>query len=173
MSAREQTTNNGRLAMVTGASSGIGYELAILCAKDGFDLLVVSDSSKIEEAAKQFQNYGVQVQAVQADLATREGVDKFYNAASGRQVHDEWRRRCGERVQEQGDVHRGFRAWLRPRQIATRGTKKPTKAQKHICFAFVLFVCFFVPLVAYFNVIRTPPRINIGGPTVNTGVLLI
>jgi uncharacterized protein len=86
MSAREQTTNNGRLAMITGASSGIGYELAILCAKDGFDLLVVSDSSKIEEAAKQFQNYGVQVQAVQADLATREGVDKFYNAASGRQV---------------------------------------------------------------------------------------
>lgn len=86
MSAREQTKNNGRLAMVTGASSGIGYELAILCAKDGFDLLVVADSAKIEEAAKQFQNYGVQVTAVQADLATREGVDKFYDAASGREV---------------------------------------------------------------------------------------
>jgi len=84
MSANEM--NNGKLAMVTGASTGIGYELAILCAKDGFNLLVVADDPKIEEAAKQFQNYGVEVHALQADLATREGVDKFYNAAQGRQV---------------------------------------------------------------------------------------
>lgn len=80
------TTNGHGLAMVTGASSGIGYELAILCAHNGFDLLVVADDPKIEEAAKQFQNYGGEVQAVQADLATREGVDKFYNAAQGRPV---------------------------------------------------------------------------------------
>jgi uncharacterized protein len=86
MSSREKR-NKGRLAMVTGASSGIGYELAILCAQDGFNLLVVADDPKIEEAAKQFQNYGVEVHALQADLATREGVDKFYNAAQGRQVH--------------------------------------------------------------------------------------
>lgn len=87
MASREQTTNNGRrLAMVTGASTGIGYELAILCAKDGFDLIVVADEPKIEEAAKQFQSYGVEVTAVQADLATREGVDKFYDAANGRPV---------------------------------------------------------------------------------------
>jgi len=72
--------------MVTGASSGIGYELAILCAKDGFNLLVVADDPKIEEAAKQFQNYGVEVRALQADLATREGVDEFYEAAQGRPV---------------------------------------------------------------------------------------
>ena len=72
--------------MVTGASTGIGYELAILCAKEGFDLIVVADEPQIEEAAKQFQNYGVEVTAVQADLATREGVEKFYNAARGRAV---------------------------------------------------------------------------------------
>jgi uncharacterized protein len=85
MSSREQT-NGRKLAMVTGASTGIGYELAILCAKDGFDLIVAADEPEIEEAAKQFQNYGVEVSAVQADLATREGVDKFYEAAKGRQV---------------------------------------------------------------------------------------
>ena len=88
MASREKNSStNGRpLAMVTGASTGIGYELAILCAKEGFDLIVVADEPQIEEAAKQFQNYGAEVHAVQADLATREGVDKFYNAAEGRQV---------------------------------------------------------------------------------------
>jgi uncharacterized protein len=84
--SNSQATNNGKLAMVTGASSGIGYELAILCAKDGFNLLVAADDPKIEEAAKQFQNYGVEVTAVQADLATLDGVEKLYNAASGRPV---------------------------------------------------------------------------------------
>lgn len=90
MASREinsQSMENGRpLAMITGASTGIGYELAILCAHEGFDLLVVADEPKIEAAAQQFQNYGVEVQAVQADLATREGVDKFYEAAHGRPV---------------------------------------------------------------------------------------
>ena len=79
-------SNGRRVAMVTGASTGIGYELAILCAKDGFDLIVVADEPQIEEAAKQFQNYGVEVKALQADLATREGVDKLYEAAEGRPV---------------------------------------------------------------------------------------
>ena len=88
MASREMNSStNGRpVAMVTGASTGIGYELAILCAKEGFDLIVVADEPQIEEAAKQFQNYGAQVKAVQADLATREGVDKFYDAAQGRAV---------------------------------------------------------------------------------------
>lgn len=81
------TTNGRPLALVTGASTGIGYELGILCAKNGFDLIVVADEPRIEESAKQFQNYGVEVHAIQADLATREGVDKFYNAVQGRSVH--------------------------------------------------------------------------------------
>ena len=91
MASREinsERMGDGRpLAMVTGASTGIGYELAILCAHEGFDLLVVADEPKIEQAAQQFQNYGVEVTAVQADLATRDGVDKFYQAARGRQVN--------------------------------------------------------------------------------------
>src|SRR5215212_7025445 len=91
MSSREtnrQTTGNGNrpLAMVTGASTGIGYELAVYCAKEGFDLLVVADQPEIHEAAAQFRNYGVDAEAVEADLATVDGVEKFYQAANGRPV---------------------------------------------------------------------------------------
>lgn len=85
MSSNQQTGNRP-LALVTGASTGIGYELAICCAKEGFDLLVVADQPKINEAAAQLRNYGVDVEAVETDLATREGVDKFYQAVNGRPV---------------------------------------------------------------------------------------
>ena len=85
MSSNQQTDNRP-LALVTGASTGIGYELAICCAKEGFDLFVVADQPKINEAAAQLRNYGVDVEAVETDLATREGVDKFYQAVNGRPV---------------------------------------------------------------------------------------
>jgi uncharacterized protein len=39
------------LALVTGASTGIGYHLAKLCAENGFDLVIAADESEIEEAA--------------------------------------------------------------------------------------------------------------------------
>lgn len=80
-------SNNGRpFAIVTGASSGIGFELAKLCAKNGFDLLVAADQPELEQAAHQFRTFGVAVDTVQADLATTEGVDKLYAAANGRPV---------------------------------------------------------------------------------------
>ncbi len=76
----------GELAMVTGASTGIGYELARRCAIEGFDLIVAADEPRIVEAAEHFKELGAQVTAIQADLATLEGVDKLYNAAQGRLV---------------------------------------------------------------------------------------
>jgi short-subunit dehydrogenase len=75
-----------RFAIVTGASSGIGYELAMLCAKDGFDLLVAADMPELDRAAEQFRAQGVSVEAVNVDLATSEGVDRLYAAARGRAV---------------------------------------------------------------------------------------
>lgn len=79
--------NNGKLAIVTGASTGIGYELARRCGKDGFDLLVVADEPKINEAARAFRNLGVAVEALEADLATIAGVDKLYQTINHRPVH--------------------------------------------------------------------------------------
>jgi uncharacterized protein len=68
------------LAVVTGASSGIGFELARVCALNGFDLVVAADSAKIKEAGQHLSQLGVDVRAVQADLATEQGVDTLYNA---------------------------------------------------------------------------------------------
>jgi short-subunit dehydrogenase len=79
-------SNTRSFAIVTGASSGIGYELAKICAEHGFDLLVAADQAAINQAAEDFRRLGVNVEAVEADLATREGVDKPYAAANGRPV---------------------------------------------------------------------------------------
>ena len=73
-------------AIVTGASTGIGLELARRCAEEGFDLLIAADEPLIEQAASEIRASGVSVEAVQADLATQEGVDKLYAAAKGRNV---------------------------------------------------------------------------------------
>src|SRR4051794_3233698 len=74
------------LAIVTGASTGIGLELARLCAAQGYDLLIAADEPAIEQAASELRSRGARVEAVQADLATAEGVDKLYAAAEGRKV---------------------------------------------------------------------------------------
>lgn len=79
-------TNARQFAVVTGASSGIGYELAKLCAENGFDLLIVADQPEIEQAARDFRGLGATVDTVLTDLATLEGVDKVYTAIRGRAV---------------------------------------------------------------------------------------
>ncbi len=79
-------SNKGSLAIITGASTGIGYELAKRCAEEGFDLLIAADEPEINEAAEAFRAFGVSVDAIQADLATLEGVDQLYAATNGRPV---------------------------------------------------------------------------------------
>ncbi|MBV8091986.1 MAG: SDR family NAD(P)-dependent oxidoreductase [Acetobacteraceae bacterium] len=74
------------LALVTGASTGIGFELAKCCAKNGFDLVVAADEPAIEQAAGTFRSLGAAADPVEADLATLEGVDKLYAAIRGRPV---------------------------------------------------------------------------------------
>lgn len=69
------------LAVVTGASTGIGLGLAKCCAKAGYDLVIAADEAKIEDVAIMLRGLGVSVEAVEADLATKEGVELLYNAA--------------------------------------------------------------------------------------------
>lgn len=73
-----ETTTGKPLAVVTGASSGIGYELARVFAENGYDLLVTSGTAAVEEAARTLQGMGARVESVQADLAESEGVDRLY-----------------------------------------------------------------------------------------------
>lgn len=79
-------TSKRPFAVVTGASSGIGLELAKRCAKEGFDVLIAADEPQIADAADQVKRYGVNVEAIEADLATGEGVDRLYDAINGRPV---------------------------------------------------------------------------------------
>ncbi len=66
------------LAIVTGASSGIGYELANELAERGYDLVIASAGDRLSAAAATFRTRGVQVLEVSADLATKQGVDELW-----------------------------------------------------------------------------------------------
>jgi short-subunit dehydrogenase len=69
------------LAVVTGASTGIGFELAKQCAKNGFDLIVAADEPEIHKAAAVLRLEGGAVEAIEVDLATPAGVDRLYALA--------------------------------------------------------------------------------------------
>lgn len=73
------------LAVVTGASSGIGLEIAKLAAQDGYDLIVAADTPLVD-ASSQLGGLGVNVENVEGDLSTFEGVDRLIEAVGGRQV---------------------------------------------------------------------------------------
>jgi uncharacterized protein len=74
------------LALVTGASTGIGLELARQCGANGFDLVVVADEPQIKKAAEEIRSTGAEVEAVQADLATVKAIDKLLAKVKARKI---------------------------------------------------------------------------------------
>src|ERR1700754_145040 len=73
------------LAIVTGASSGIGLGLARECAREGFDLLVAADRPMTAVVAE-LQGSGAVVESVEADLSTPKGIDQLLAATRGRPI---------------------------------------------------------------------------------------
>ena len=67
-----------KFAIVTGASAGIGAELAKLAAAEGYDLLLAADTPFTESVGN--------AQTLDVDLSTFEGVDRLLEAAGGRQI---------------------------------------------------------------------------------------
>ncbi len=81
-------TDTKPFAVITGASSGIGLELAKQFADHGFDLLVNAEDAGLSSAAATLRDTGVDVQAVQADLRSHDGVEELHAAivSTGRPV---------------------------------------------------------------------------------------
>ena len=70
------------LAVITGASSGIGLEIAKLAAADGFDLILAADTP-FDDALSEV---GSSVRTVEADLSTEAGVQQLIDAIGGQPV---------------------------------------------------------------------------------------
>ncbi len=74
---------NRKLALITGASSGIGREFAIVLAKNGYDIVAVARRRELlESLASELQVFGTQTQVVVADLSTTVGVQSVIAVAS-------------------------------------------------------------------------------------------
>jgi short-subunit dehydrogenase len=76
-------TENG-LAVITGASSGIGFELARQFGEHGFDLIVVAEDEGIAGAADELRDLRVQVEPIQADLTRASEVDRVWERVRAR-----------------------------------------------------------------------------------------
>lgn len=73
------------LAVVTGASSGIGFHLARLCGENGFDLIIAADE-KVGDALPPLQATGAAVESLTVDLSTKDSVDALLATIGNRKV---------------------------------------------------------------------------------------
>jgi len=70
------------LALVTGASSGIGLELARQFVQNGFDVVINAEDAELAAAESSLSGQGAEVRAVRADLATYDGVEQLWAAVA-------------------------------------------------------------------------------------------
>jgi len=72
--------NARRLAVVTAVCSDIGHDLALLCARNCYDLVIAGQSPSVFDVAEELAGHGVTVRPVRCDLSRPEGVDALRNA---------------------------------------------------------------------------------------------
>jgi 3-oxoacyl-[acyl-carrier protein] reductase len=78
-------TLGGRVALVTGASRGIGREIALQLANEGADLVVCARGEEpLAAAAREIERRGRAVEAVAADVATAAGAELVLGRARTR-----------------------------------------------------------------------------------------
>src|SRR5689334_5123910 len=72
---------SGKTALITGASSGIGYEFTRLFAKDGYDLVLVARSEKqlVQLAQELKERFGVSVRVIVKDLSNASAPEEVFN----------------------------------------------------------------------------------------------
>ncbi|HET8789330.1 MAG TPA: SDR family NAD(P)-dependent oxidoreductase [Actinomycetes bacterium] len=70
-------------ALVTGASSGIGLELARQFVQHGFDVIITAEDDELATAEAALAGDGAEVRAVKADLSTSDGVERLWAAVAG------------------------------------------------------------------------------------------
>jgi len=80
-----KTPSHAGLAVITGASSGIGFELAKIAASKGYDIVTAADTP-LESAASDLRNLGADVTTLRADLSTCAGVDALLEAVGERDI---------------------------------------------------------------------------------------
>jgi short-subunit dehydrogenase len=74
------TETNTRYALITGATSGIGYELAKLFAEDGYNLIIVARTEEdLQQKATEFSQYGIDVVSITKDLFQPEAPFELYD----------------------------------------------------------------------------------------------
>jgi uncharacterized protein len=72
------------LALVTGASSGIGLELARQFATNDFDVIAAAEDDELVDAVKDLQRHGTTIEALKVDLATDDGVERLWEYVRSR-----------------------------------------------------------------------------------------
>jgi short-subunit dehydrogenase len=80
MEQEEESKRKSQYALVTGATSGIGYELAKLCAQDGYNLIIVArNEERLNEVAGELRQYNVQVLPMAKDLFQPQAAWEIYD----------------------------------------------------------------------------------------------
>ena len=101
------------LSIVTGASTGIGFELARCCAQHCYDLILAANRP-IDDVATSCRSLGANVQMMLVNLSTTQRIDAVVNAINKRTVaallanagHQ------GKRIQSEGKSCRGCQNWF-------------------------------------------------------------